>query len=138
MDKTRNGAVGGPELECGTETDRIEFHLVAELGPRLMQEITREELQKLLDDKAKDRSRSLVDHLRFRLRSTFELAMSEGIVDRNPALALYTPRGCKPGRQKHVLTPADLEKILDTLNLREQAIVRLATYEGCGRARFLR
>jgi integrase len=115
---------------CETETDRIEFHLVAELGPRLMQEITREELQKLLDRKAKDKSQSLVDHLRFRLRSMFELAMSEGIVERNPAVALYTPRDCKPGRVKHVLTPADLGKILDALNLREQVVVRLATYEG--------
>lgn len=115
---------------CETETDRIEFHLVADLGPRLMQEITREELQKLLDRKAKDKSQSLVDHLRFRLRSMFELAMSEGIVDRNPAIALYTPRECKPGGVKRVLSPADLARIVEALNLREQVIVRLAAFEG--------
>ena len=78
-----------------------------------MQETTREELQKLLDRKAKDKSQSLVDHLRFRLQSTFELAMSEGIVDRNPAIALYTPRECKPGGVKRVLSPADPGRIVE-------------------------
>jgi hypothetical protein len=47
--------------------------------------ITRDELQKLLDKKAHSLSESVVTHLRFRLRSIFELALSEGAVERNPA-----------------------------------------------------
>jgi hypothetical protein len=54
--------------------------------------------------------RSMVDHLRFRLRSIFELAVSEGAADRNPALALYSPRDCRTGRERKVLSPADLAK----------------------------
>lgn len=70
------------------ETNRLEVHLVRPLGQKLMQEITRSELQALLDEQARSCGRSMVDHLRFRLRSVFALAMSEGVVDRNPAAAL--------------------------------------------------
>lgn len=115
---------------CDTETDRIEHHLVRELGPKLMKEISDEQLQQLLNERAKNRSQSVVDHLRFRLRSMFNVALSKGIVDRNPATELYTPRDCKPGREKRVLDPADLIRMLDALNLREQVILRLATCEG--------
>ena len=41
-----------------------------------MQEITSSELQALLDEKARNCGRSMVDHLRFRLRLIFALAMS--------------------------------------------------------------
>ena len=115
---------------CDTETDRIEYHLIGELGPKLMREITDEHLQELLDRKAKDRSQSVIDHLRFRLGSMFSVALSKGIVDRNPATDLFTPRDCKPGRERRVLDPAELVRMLDALNLREQVIFRLATCEG--------
>src|SRR5216684_2843394 len=49
------------------ETNRLEVHLVRPLGEKLMQEITRSELQTLLDDQARSCGRSMVDHLRFRL-----------------------------------------------------------------------
>jgi integrase len=115
---------------CDTETDRIEFHLVRELGPKLMREITDDDLQGLLNLKAKDRSQSVIDHLRFRLRSIFNVALTKGIVERNPATELFTPRDCKPGREKRVLDLADLVRMLDVFNLREQVIFRLATCEG--------
>ena len=59
------------------EANRLEVHLVRPLGEKLMQDITRSELQALLDEKARSCGRSMVDHLRFRLRSVFALAMSE-------------------------------------------------------------
>jgi hypothetical protein len=70
-----------------------------------MQEIARSELQALLDKEARSFGRSMVDHLRFRLRSVFALAMSEGVVDRNPAAALFTPQHYQEGRSHEVLTP---------------------------------
>jgi len=97
---------------------------------RVADSISDDQLQALLNRKAKDRSQSVIDHLRFRLRSMFSVALSKGIVDRNPATELYTPRDCKPGRDKRVLDPADLVRMLDALNLREQVILRLATCEG--------
>lgn len=71
-----------------TEINRIEVHLVREIGEEPLRSITREEMQKLLDSKAKEVGRSVVDHLRFRLRAIFELALSEGLVERNPATSL--------------------------------------------------
>jgi hypothetical protein len=79
------------------ETNRLEVHLVRPLGEKLMQEITRSELQALLDEQARSCGRSMVDHLRFRLRWVFALAMSEGVVDRNPAAALFTPGTTRKG-----------------------------------------
>jgi integrase len=95
-----------------------------------MSKITREHLQSLLGTKAKVLAHGGVDHLRFRLRSIFELAVSEGVVDRNPAVSLFTPRNCQRSREKLVLTPQDIAKVMEPLELRERLIVRLATFEG--------
>ncbi len=113
-----------------TESNRMEVHLVRPLGPKLMRDITREELQRLLDKQAEESGRSMVDHLRFRLRSIFTLAMSEGVVDRNPAVALYTPRQYREGRAREVLTPEQAAIMIGALDLRERVIARLATWEG--------
>jgi integrase len=113
-----------------TEGHRIRFHLVPQFGEKLMRDIKREQLQTFLDQLAKKSSRSLIDHLRFRLRSIFRFAMSEGVVERNPADALHTPRKCRPGRERRVLQPEQLSRALCAVDLREQVIIRLATI--CG------
>jgi integrase len=113
-----------------TEVDRIQFHLVRSLGPKAMQKIKREEMQSLLDLKAREAGRSVVDHLRFRLRSIFELALSEGVVDRNPAATLFTPRNCRAGRERLVLSQEQAVAMLAALDMREKVIARLATWEG--------
>jgi len=113
-----------------TEESRLHVHLVMSLGQRLMHDITRKELQCLLDTKSKDLARSGVDHLRFRIRSIFELALSEGVVDRNPATALYTPKQCRPSRERFILTPQQAFQMSEVLDPREKLIARLATWEG--------
>ena len=113
-----------------TETNRLEFHLIGTLGDRCMEEITREELQSFLDCKALTNGRSMVDHLRFRLRSIFAFAISEGVVDRNPATELFTPRVCKEARAHQVLSPDQAIAMIGALDLREKVIARLAIWEG--------
>lgn len=110
-----------------TEIPQIRYHLVQAFGDDLLRNITREMLQELLDRTAKNCGRSVVDHLRFRLRSIFQLALAEGAVDRNPAAALFRPQETKPCREKKVMTPSDSSIMLEVLDLREQVIVRLAT-----------
>ena len=56
-----------------TEIDRIKYHLIQPLGDKAIRDITREEMQTLLNQKAEKLSTSVVSHLRFRLRSIFEL-----------------------------------------------------------------
>jgi len=102
-----------------------------------MQEIKRSELQALLAEQARSCSRSMVDHLRFRLRSVFALAMSEGVVDRNPAAALFTPRHYQEGRSREVLTPEQAAILIGALELREKVIAQLATWEGIGSGEIL-
>jgi len=113
-----------------TEEHRLQVHLVKPLGTSAIENITREELQALLTAKANNLSRSCVDHLRFRLRSIFELALSEGVVDRNPATTLYSPKRCRPGRERKVLTQAQAALMEEVLDLRERVMARLATWEG--------
>ena len=113
-----------------TEVPRVHFHLVRPLGDKLIRSVTREELQQLLEKTAEGCGRSVVDHLRFRLRSIFGLALSEGAVERNPATALFTPRKFKPGRERKVLTAEQSRTLQSVLALREQVITRLATWEG--------
>lgn len=59
------------------ETQQIRYHLVPAFGGETLRRITREMLQNFLDQSAKRVGRSVVDHLRFRLRSVFKLALAE-------------------------------------------------------------
>ena len=112
-----------------TSTALIEGHLIPELGTKALRAIRREEMQDLLDAKAQTFSASVVNHLRFHLRDIFNLAVSERAVDFNPALTLHTPR-CKPGRERKVMTGAEIRCALKVLPMRERLIFRLGVFEG--------
>jgi integrase len=113
-----------------TSENRIQRHLIPEFGERDLSDISREELQAFLDRKAADGfSRCLVDHLRWDLRSLFELAHHEGFVVRNPAKLLYTPREAKQSEPK-VMDGTEVLKCISVLELRERLMVRLAIFAG--------
>ncbi len=112
-----------------TTEPRMTYHLLPPLGDRLLQQITREQMQAFLDQKAPTASRSTVDHLRWDLNSIFKMAVSDGIVPFNPAAALFTP-ACKPDGEKRVLIPAEIRQALGVFDLRERLIFRLAIFEG--------
>src|ERR1051326_1001921 len=75
-----------------TNQDRIDREIGGAFGERLLALLTREELQTFLDSKA-NLSYSTVAHLRWDLKQMFDLAMSEGLVEKNPALMLFVPKG---------------------------------------------
>ena len=118
-----------------TSEQNIRFHLVGSLGSRRLRDISREEIQALLDSKAATLSESVVGHLRWHMVSIFDLAISERAADLNPALALYTPK-CKAGKDRRSLDADEVAKLLSVLDLRERLICRLAILEGIRRARF--
>lgn len=71
----------------------VHVHLVASLGDRELASLRRDELQDLLDAKAKKGlSFSVVDHLRWDLKQVFDMALAEGHIQRNPAVLLFTPK----------------------------------------------
>jgi integrase len=85
-------------------------------------------LQEFLDRKTKTLSKSVVAHLRWDLRSIFKLALAEGYVQRDPTLALYTPRArVASGR---VMSREEVEKHIDALDQRERLIDHLAIFVG--------
>ena len=108
--------------------DRVDHHIVTTFGSRQLRALTRDDLQRFLDSKS-SLSFSTVDHLRWDLKQIFDMAVSEGIVTRHPALILFTPRRCT--RPKHkTLSLKEVKQIFDVLNLRERLIVKLAVLAG--------
>ncbi|MGH9618199.1 MAG: tyrosine-type recombinase/integrase, partial [Bryobacteraceae bacterium] len=112
-----------------TTEPRMRHHILPSLGGCLLQQITREQMQAFLDQKALAASRSTVDHLRWDLNSIFKMAASDGIVPFNPAASLFTS-ACTPEREKRVLTPAQVRQALAVFDGRERLIFRLAIFEG--------
>jgi len=115
---------------ASTTGDRIRKHILTDLGPLETASITRDLLQQYLEQKAaQGHSFSLVDHLRWDLRTIFRLAVQDRLLGSNPAEILFTPRTLsRPSRR--ILSPAQVQQILSVLGLREQLIVRLALFSG--------
>jgi integrase len=115
---------------ASTSGDRIRKHIIADLGALELQPITRDLLQQYLEQKAAlGLSFSVVDHLRWDLRAIFRLALQDRLIPSNPAEMLFTPPTVsRPSRR--VLSPHEVQAILNVLDLREQLIVHLALF--CG------
>ena len=118
------------ESTAGTSEQIIQSHLIPELGGVLLHGVRREQLQNLLDRKARELSSSVVSHLRWFLSGIFKLALSDGLVLANPAAELRIPRKCQPGRTMRPLTEKEVSIYLEALDLRERITARLAIFEG--------
>ena len=114
-----------------TTKEVIRAYLVPTIGGRFLQQLTREELQRLLDrTAASGRSRSIVGHMRWQLSAVFEMAIGDGLVSVNPTSGLFVPACTKPASEKRVLARSDVERALKVLPIRERLIFRLGTIEG--------
>lgn len=112
-----------------TTEPRMIFHLKPALGAQLLRAITREQLQSLLDEKAQTLSRSIVEHLRWDLNNVLKTAMSDGLIESNPAAALFTPP-CKAEAEKLVMLPEQIRCALGVFDTRERLIFRMAVFDG--------
>jgi integrase len=110
--------------------NRVSVHLVSEFGERELASFRRDELQDLLDRKAKDRlSFSVVDHLRWDMKQVFDMAVAEGKIERNPALLLFTPKeAAMPERR--AMNIEEVQICFSVLGQRERLIAKLATLAG--------
>jgi len=109
--------------------NRISVHLVAPFRDRGLSSFRRDELQDLLDLKAKSLSFSVVDHLRWDLKQIFDMAVAEGQVVRSPALLLFTPKEAKkPVRL--AMTIREVQICFGALDQRERLIAKLAILAG--------
>lgn len=109
-----------------TNVNRVSIHLVEAFGARELTSFKRDELQALLDEKAHaGLSFSTVDHLRWDIKQIFDMALSEGHVEHNPALLLYTPRDA--GRAaRSVMNIQEVQMCFAALDQRERLVVKLA------------
>lgn len=108
----------------------IARYLIPAFGDRALNAIPRTDMQDLLEAKALVLSKSVVGHLRWYLNAIFKLAMSDGLIDHNPAAELRVPKNCKPGRYMRSLTEDEVIQYLDALDVRERLMARLAIHEG--------
>ena len=95
-----------------------------------MTSFKRDELQTLLDAKAgAGLSFSTVDHLRWDIKQIFDMAVSEGHIERNPAVLLYTPREVSRG-ERRVMNIQEVQSFFAVLDQRERLVVKLAVLTG--------
>jgi integrase len=113
-----------------TTEDRINHHIVPEVGDSALRSISRVVLQDLLDRKAADGlSFSVVTHLRWDLRHMFRIAVGEGFIERNPAELLFTPQAAKRATQR-VAAAEEIVRVFASVDLRERLILKLAGIAG--------
>jgi integrase len=117
------------ESTRSTSENTIQLHLVNEFEHYRIREISRDQMQIFLDKMARTHSHSIVAHLRWHLSGIFKMAMSDGAVDLNPTLGLYTP-ACKAAPEKRVLSKEDIRTALEVLDLRERLMFRMAVFDG--------
>lgn len=110
-------------------SNRVDVHLVREFDECELSLFKRDGLQDFLDRKAKTYSYSTVNHLRWDCRQIFGMAVSEGLIDRNPAELLFTPK-CAARKEKRVMTVTDIRSMFGALEEREVLIRKLAILAG--------
>jgi integrase len=121
-----------------TTEDRIDHHILKELGNKPLSSFNRHILQTFLDQKAAARPRrakegdvfshSTLAHLRFDLRAIFRMAVNDGLLPRNPAELLHIPNGMR--RERRILTIDEVRIVLASLTLRDSLILKLAGIVG--------
>lgn len=114
-----------------TSEQRIRRHLVGAFGKRDLASIGRADLQAFLDSKTGEHAASTIKHLRGDLNEIFKLALSDHLVQTNPAALLrVAARMCKPARKPRALSPEDVRALLAKLAPRERLICRFGIFEG--------
>jgi len=113
----------------GTSENRIQFHIVGDLGNRQLESFNPTGLQAYLESKVATHGFSMVDHLRWDLTSICDLAVAEKVLTTNPAKELYTPSTAKKGACP-VMTVSDVERALGAVEFREKVILHLAIFSG--------
>ncbi|HWP83897.1 MAG TPA: tyrosine-type recombinase/integrase [Terriglobia bacterium] len=112
-----------------TTTERLEAYLLPAFGDRQLLEITREELQRFLDQRAEALSKSVIDHMRWDLKTIFKMAVDDGIIRNNPAGSLVTPRTAKR-LERPVMSKEQVQAALQVLDLRERLVFLFAVLVG--------
>ena len=109
---------------------RIRFHLGTPFQDRELPSFRRDELQGYLNAKAEaGLSYSVVAHLRWDLNQVFSFAVSEGLIERNPADKLCIPREAKTPERRY-MNYEEVQKCFEIFDPRERLMVKFAVFAG--------
>ncbi|HEX4769719.1 MAG TPA: hypothetical protein VH351_02745 [Bryobacteraceae bacterium] len=111
-----------------SEPDIVRY-LIPAFGNQLFSAIGRNDMQRFLNQKAVSLSSSIVGHLRWHLNAIFKMAASDGIVDFNPAEALFIP-ACKAAPTRRAMSKDEVLSALRVLDVRERLVFRMAVFDG--------
>ena len=110
-----------------TNEDRFRVHLTPMYAERKLGSFKRDELQDLLDEKARaGLSHSVVAHLRWDLRQVFRMAVQEGHLLRNPAERCSSSRGTLSAPNTPSATLKEVQKCFAALEQRERLVAKLS------------
>jgi integrase len=112
-----------------TTLERMHAHLFPAFGSVDLRELNRDRMQQFLNERATMLSRSVVDHLKWDLRSIFKMASDDGLVIGNPAGSLVTPKAARSA-VKLRMSEEEYHLGLSVLGLRASLIYRLAALVG--------
>lgn len=113
-----------------TNEARLSAHLMPLYKMRRLVSFRRDELQDMLDAKARaGLSYSVIAHLRWDLRQILRMAVEEELLSRNAAELLFVPREAK--RPEHSsMNFGQIRTCLEVLQKRERLIVKFAVLAG--------
>lgn len=117
------------ESTRATSEPDIMRYLMPSFGREYIGSIKRQRMQAFLKGLASHLSDSVVGHLRWHLNAIFKMAQSDGLVDFNPAGALFIP-ACKTSGERRVMEKEEVRQALGILDLRERLIFRMAVFDG--------
>lgn len=113
-----------------TTRDRIRLHIAGgELGTVKLRDLSRHNMQAFLDAR-QHLAKTTLTKLQFDLTGMLDLAVSDGLVERNRARrVLAIPRDAAP-KDSRVMTEEQVTAALLALDLRERVFLRIAIYSG--------
>jgi integrase len=117
------------ESTRSTSEPDIVRYLIPAFGDQLLSAISRNDMQRFLNQKAVSLSSSIVGHLRWHLNAIFKMAAGDGIVEFNPAQALFIP-ACKAAPTKRAMSKDEVRTALSVLDVRERLVFRMAVFDG--------
>lgn len=118
---------------CEPETDKTHRSIVSRqinpaLGEQQLSEVTREQIQALLNTLAETKSESTVKKARNLLGRLFSLALEDGKIAKNPMRLVKRPRTRKP--DKRFLTEEECQALIAATHGRNRLIIRLCVVLG--------
>ena len=103
------------------------MHLVAGLGDHHLTTLSRDRLQRFLDEKSERLSASVLNHLRHALKASLQMAVEEGYLAGESGRSLVIPRG---RRSRKTMSAEQVRTAIGPSRFRERIIVQLAVVVG--------